>query len=107
MAIANREILNYMALTQYKKDPTEAVKLFRWAAEDGSLHAWRSLGIAYMYGKGVKQDYFQAIKCLQRSGDMGKELLHKLKDHLKREIAELKHSRAMERILPRSRLLFN
>jgi TPR repeat protein len=43
-----------------KGDFTEAARLFRLSAEQGNLTAQDSLGVLYVNGEGVPQDYVQA-----------------------------------------------
>lgn len=53
------------------KETVEAAKLWKEAAEIGSSEAQYQLGICYYNGKGVKQDYIEAIKWIRRAADKG------------------------------------
>lgn len=88
------EALNYLACRQFHINPEVAVKLFRLAAEQGHQHAWKSLGIAYLYGKGVQQDYSEALQCLQQAGDVAADLYQRLRTKLCRDVPQEKERRA-------------
>ena len=60
------EMKNYPGVsnTEYHKNPTEAVKWFRRAAEQGNAIAQNNLGVFYENGVGVPIDYVEAYKWL-------------------------------------------
>ena len=47
-----------------KQDPSEGVKWWQMAAEQGDADAQCDLGVCYWYGNGVKRDYNTALKWL-------------------------------------------
>ncbi len=54
-----------------KKDPAEAVKWFRQAAEMGHAGAQYALGIAYFQGLGVSKNTGESIKLFQQAANQG------------------------------------
>ena len=54
-----------------KKDPVEAVKWFRKAADQGHVRALCLLGSSYVLGYGVKKDMSEAIKCYHKAAVLG------------------------------------
>jgi len=55
----------------YPKDPVEAAKWFRKAADQGEASSQNLLGELYVQGKGVPKDYTQAIQWFQKAADQG------------------------------------
>ncbi len=53
------------------KDPTQAAKWFRKAAEQGHARAQQSLGFAYLDGEGVPQDDFEAYVWIRLAVERG------------------------------------
>jgi hypothetical protein len=53
------------------KDPVEALKWYRLAAEQGNAFAQSEIGVMYMDGVGVDQDYKEAIKWYQLAAEQG------------------------------------
>lgn len=103
----NPEALNYIAARQFHINPEVAVKLFRISANQGNKYAWKSLAIAYIYGKGVEQNYATAVHCLKSAGEVGKELLQQLKTFLIQHVKTEQQSRAYsDALVPRQRFLF-
>lgn len=49
----------------------EAFKWYRLAAEQGNIYSQISLGQAYRYGRGTKQNYSEAIKLFQGAAENG------------------------------------
>jgi hypothetical protein len=54
-----------------KKDPVEAVKWFRKAADQGHARALCLLGYSYVVGYGLKKDMPEAIKCYRKAAVLG------------------------------------
>ncbi len=50
---------------------TEAVEMFRQAADRGSLQAMNQLGLLYMDGKGVSQSSSEAVKWVKKAAEQG------------------------------------
>ena len=50
---------------------TEAVKLFRQAAETGHIYSQLMLGQCYEFGMGVPVNYYDAVKWYQKAADQG------------------------------------
>ena len=50
---------------------TEAVKLFRKAAELGNSYAQGNLAVCYLFGEGVQKDYYEAVKWLHKAASQG------------------------------------
>jgi TPR repeat protein len=59
----------YNAGKKIGKNPAEAFRLFKQAADQGFAGAQRELGKLYLNGAGVKQDYQEAMKWLKFSID--------------------------------------
>ena len=57
---------------------SETVEVMKDYAYDGNKHAQAKLGQAYMRGFGVKKDYDEALKWLQKSSDQNYEVGHYL-----------------------------
>ncbi|MCE0496526.1 MAG: DUF3592 domain-containing protein [Methylacidiphilales bacterium] len=55
----------------YPKDPAEAAKWLRKAADQGNADAENMLGQLYAGGKGVDKDLVQAVAWLQKAADQG------------------------------------
>ena len=55
------------------KDPVEAIKWYRKAAEQGRVDAQFNLGVSYATGNGVPKDLVQAHMWLNLSGAKGFE----------------------------------
>lgn len=53
------------------KQPAEAVKWYRRAADHGYAKAQNSLGVCYHQGKGVPQDAVKAVKWYRQAADQG------------------------------------
>ena len=59
-------------LTAYEKaDYTTALRLWRPLAEQGNARAQFNLGLMYANGRGVPQDYAQAVKWYRLAADQG------------------------------------
>jgi S1-C subfamily serine protease len=56
-----------------EKDPTEAAKWYRKAAEQGVAQAQFNLGVCYFNGEGVLRNYVQAYKWLSLASAQGAE----------------------------------
>ena len=56
---------------EVRKDELEAVKWYRYAADQGHADAQFELGKCYFHGIGVKQDYAEAAKWFQKADDRG------------------------------------
>ena len=54
-----------------ERNPTEAAKWFRMAAEQGDAESQLRLGLAYYHGDGVEQDYVEAAKWLRSPAEDG------------------------------------
>jgi TPR repeat protein len=54
-----------------KKDPLEAVKWFRKAADQDNERALCQLGYSYVLGFGVKKDMSEAVKCFHKAAVLG------------------------------------
>lgn len=54
-----------------QKNYSEAVPLFRRAAEQGYAEAQSKLGFCYYFGHGLPQDYAQAVKWYERAAGQG------------------------------------
>jgi TPR repeat protein len=52
-----------------RKDPAEAVKWFRKAAEQNYDAAQNDLGVCYAQGKGVRKDYAEAVKWWRKAAE--------------------------------------
>lgn len=64
--------LNNKAIEFYKKgNYTEAVKLFRKAAENGIAEAQANLGVCYHFGKGAAKIYTEAVKWYREAAEQG------------------------------------
>ncbi len=101
------EALNYLACKQFNANPEVAIKLFRLAAEQAHPHAWKSLGIAYLYGNGVKQDYSEALRCLQQAGEVAQVLYSRLQTKLRRDVKKEQERRSnISESRSRTRFLF-
>ncbi len=59
------------------KDPAEAMKWYRKAANLGNVNAQFMLGLLYRYGNGVPQDYAEAAKWYRKAADLGYTLAQK------------------------------
>ena len=60
------------ALALYERgDYVQAMKLFRQLAENGHQWAQRRVGLMYAEGKGVPQDYREAVKWYGRAAAQG------------------------------------
>jgi S1-C subfamily serine protease len=57
--------------TRYSENPTEAVKWYRRAAEQGDDSGQDNLGVAYLDGKGVPMDQVEAYKWLNLAAAQG------------------------------------
>ena len=55
------------------KDPAEAVKWFRKAAEQGNASGQKSLADCYRRGKGIEKDEAEAAKWYRKAADQGNE----------------------------------
>lgn len=55
----------------YAKDPVEAIKWFRKAAEQGNAQGQNMLGQLYAKGEGVEKDLTTAVEWLQKSAAQG------------------------------------
>ena len=53
------------------RDPAEAAKWFRKAADQGNVAAQINLGVSYAKGEGVPQDYTEAAKLYRKAADQG------------------------------------
>jgi TPR repeat protein/DNA-binding XRE family transcriptional regulator len=51
-------------------DYTEANKWYRMAADKNHTAACNNLGVAYLWGRGVKQDYAEALRLFQKSDEV-------------------------------------
>jgi TPR repeat protein len=51
----------------FAKNPSEAFRLFRLAAEQGDAHAQMSVGVALLYGEGAPKDMTQAVRWLRKA----------------------------------------
>ena len=56
------------------KNETEAFRLFKLSADQGSAHGRVLLGHCYYFGKGVNQDVEEAFRLFQLSADQGNTL---------------------------------
>ena len=54
-----------------RKDPAEAAKWYRKAADQGQLGAQVSLGVMYANGQGVPKDAAEAVKWFRKAADQG------------------------------------
>ena len=54
-----------------QRDPAEAVRWYRLAADRGSTEAQVDLGILYLQGQGVPQNYAEALRLLHRAAEKG------------------------------------
>ena len=52
-------------------DSEEALKWFRAAAEQGSAEAQHMMGVIYVFGQGVQQDYAEAVKWFVKAAEQG------------------------------------
>ena len=59
------------------KDPDEAAKWYRKAADQGNAHGQANLGRMYANGWGVPKDRKEAIKWLTKASDQGNEYAKK------------------------------
>ena len=48
-----------------------AVKWLRWAAEQGDALGQTNLGVSDAHGKGVTEDYAEAVKCYRKAIEQG------------------------------------
>jgi TPR repeat protein len=53
------------------KDPVEAVKWYRKAAEQGIAEAQNNLGVCFMNGEGVAKDPVEAVKWYRKAAEQG------------------------------------
>jgi uncharacterized protein len=53
----------------HKKNPIEAVKWYRKAAEQNDAGAQYGLGVCYFFGQGVPQDYAKAFEWFHKSAE--------------------------------------
>lgn len=59
-------------IAAYKRgDHAEAARLFRLAAEQGSISALHNLGMLYVRGNGVPQDYAEALRWFRPAAEQG------------------------------------
>ncbi len=63
--------MNYSTGSGVPKDPTEAVKWWRKAAEQGDTTAQFFLGNAYYKGEGVQKDIAAAIELFRKAAQLG------------------------------------
>jgi hypothetical protein len=56
------------------RDDTEAVRLFRQAAETGNADAINNLGVMYEHGTGVAKDYAEAVRLYRQAAEKGNTL---------------------------------
>jgi TPR repeat protein len=54
-----------------RRDPVEAVRLYRLSAEQGNARAQANLSNAYIKGEGVAVDYAEAMRWARLSADQG------------------------------------
>jgi TPR repeat protein len=47
------------------------VRWYQKAAKQGHAEAQYRLGVAYVYGKGVPQDYAEAVRWYRKAADQG------------------------------------
>lgn len=57
--------------TGVKENKTEAIKLFRLAAEQGNPDAQAALGNCYLFGLGIKKNEEEGIKWLRKAAIQG------------------------------------
>jgi hypothetical protein len=75
--------LNYLGVSYFSNAPEMAVRFFQQAALKGYNRAYRNLGIANLYGVGVKQSYAGAIRFFTAAGPVARPELQKVAAHLK------------------------
>lgn len=68
----------YMRGLGVKKNPSEAVRWFRLAAEQGLADAQYELGLCYYKGEGVVKEDVEAMIWLRRAADQGHSNAHLL-----------------------------
>jgi|GEM_PF-4841027 len=61
----------YRQGSDVKRNPDEAIRLFRKAAENNHAEAQNQLGMAYAFGEGVEQNDIEAKKWFRRAADAG------------------------------------
>jgi TPR repeat protein len=64
------------------KDPDEAVKWWRKAAEQGLAGAQFNLGECFMYGQGVAKDPDEAVKWYHKAAEQGHAKAREQLEHL-------------------------
>jgi hypothetical protein len=63
--------LLYMGFEMERSDPVYAAKLYKKATLHGSPRAWHNLGSLYETGKGVAENFQEALKCYQKAASLG------------------------------------
>ena len=74
--------LNFLGVSYFSQAPETAVKFFQQAALNGYNRAYKNLGLANLYGVGIRQSYVEAIRCFKTAGDIAKLELAKVAYHL-------------------------
>lgn len=75
--------LNYLGVSYFSQAPEMALKFFQQAALNGYDRAYKNLGIASLYGRGIGQSYAEAIRCFKTAGAVARNELAQVAQHLK------------------------
>ncbi len=76
------------------QDDAEALRRFRWAAEQGDAGAQNNLGGMYGQGLGVPQDDVQAYMWVNLAAAQGNEQAQKTRDRLPKQMTPAQIAKA-------------